>query len=49
MGYMALIEEAGLSSKEKFIKHSGGRNIYSIVTKLNANVSLIKTQILKEN
>ena len=45
MCYVALIEEAGLSSKEKLIKHSRGRNIHSIITKLGKFVGLIKSQI----
>ena len=46
---MAQIVEAGLSSKEKAIKHSRGRNIHPIVTKLGINVCLIKTQVFNEN
>ena len=34
MDYVAQIEEAGLSSKEKAVKHSRARNIYIIVSKL---------------
>ena len=48
MGYLALIEEAGLSSKEKSIKHSRGSNIQHIVTKLCIQVGL-RIQILSEN
>ena len=46
---MTSIKEAGLFSKEKYIKHSRGRNIHSIVTKLDTNVNLIKIQCLSEN
>ena len=46
LGYVALIEEAELSSKEKVIKHSRGRNINRIVTKLNIHVGFIKIQDL---
>ena len=42
---MAPIEEAGLSSKEKAIKHS--RDL--IFTKLSTNVGLIKTQFEVED
>ena len=46
---MAPIEEAGLSSKEKAIKHSRGSNIHSIVIKLGINVGHIKIKILSGN
>ena len=49
MDYVAQEAEAGLSSKEKTIKPSRGRNIHSIVTKLYVQVSLIKIQVLSEN
>ena len=42
--YVTPIVEAGLSSKEKAIKYSIGRNIHPIATKLGINVGLIKTQ-----
>ena len=40
MGYVAPIEEAGLSSKEKALKRSRGRNFDPIVTKLGTNVGV---------
>ena len=42
MEYVAQIVEAGLSSREKAIKPSSGRNIYPIVIKLGTHVSLNK-------
>ena len=42
MGYVAQILKAGLSSKEKAIKHSRGRNINFIVSKLCIQVGSIK-------
>ena len=48
MGYVAQIEEVGLSSKGKSIKHFRGRNIQRIV-KLGMYVGLKKIQILCEN
>ena len=41
MGYVLPIEEAGLSSKEKAIKYSSGRNIYLIVTELDTHLGPI--------
>ena len=49
MIYVALIEEAELSSKEKAKKHSRRRNVHLIVTKLGIHVGLIKIQVLSEN
>ena len=46
---MAPIKEAGLSSKEKSLKHSRGRNFEWIFIKLYTHVILIKIQILCEN
>ena len=42
MGYVAQIVEAGLSSKEKAIKHSRGSNIHLNVSKLCIQVGFIK-------
>ena len=42
MGYVAQTLEAGLSFKEKAIKHSIGPHIHSIVIKLIVQVGLIK-------
>ena len=49
MGYVTPIVEAGLSSKEKLLKHSRGRNFNWIVTKFHTYVGLIKIQVLCEN
>ena len=49
VGYVASIEEAGLSFKEKAIKHSRDRNIHPIIIKLYIHVCLIKIQVLNEN
>ena len=49
MGYVTPVVETGLSSKEKAIKHTRGRNIHPIVTKLGINVGLMRIQILNEN
>ena len=40
MGHVTPIEEAGLSSKEKAIKHSLGRNIHPINIKLGIHIGL---------
>ena len=45
MSYVEPIEEAGISSKEKALKRSRGRNFYSIITKLSTFIGLIKIQI----
>ena len=42
MSYVESIEETGLSSNEKALKHSRGRNFDPIVTKLGSHVGLIK-------
>ena len=49
MGYVTPIVEAGLSPKDKPLKHSRGRNFHWIVTKFHTHVGLIKIQILCEN
>ena len=49
MGYVTLTVEAGLSSKEKPLKHSRGRNFDYIVTKFHTHVGIIKIHILCEN
>ena len=49
MNYVAPIEGAGISSKEKTMNHSGGRNFNWIVIKLYTHVGLIRIQILCEN
>ena len=49
MGYVAQIVEAGLSSKEKAMKYSRGRDIHLIVSKLCIQVGFIKIYILCEN
>ena len=49
MSYVTSIEEAGLSFKEKPLKHSRGRIFNWIVTKFHIHVGLIKIQILCEN
>ena len=43
---MVPIERAKLSVKEKTIKHSRGRNIHLIVTKLVIHIGLIKIYVL---
>ena len=45
IGYVAQIEAAGLSSKEKSVWHSIGRNFDPIDFKLVAHTGLIKSQI----
>ena len=45
MSYVKPIEKAELSSKEKALKRSRGRNFGMIVTKLGSHVDLIKLQI----
>ena len=42
MSYVASIEEAGLSSNQKALKRSRGRNFDPIVIKYGTNVGLIK-------
>ena len=49
MCYVTPIVEAGLSSKEKLLKHSRSRNFNWIVTKFHTPVGLIKIKILCEN
>ena len=49
MGYVTPIGEAGLSSKEKPMKHSRGRNSDWIFTKFHTHVGFIKIQNLYEN
>ena len=46
---MAQIGAAGLSSKEKSVRHSRGRNFDPIVFKIGTHVGLIKPQIMFEN
>ena len=46
---MTLIVETGLSSKEKPLKHSRGRNFDWIVLKFHTHIGLIKIQIWCEN
>ena len=49
MVYVASIEGAGLSYKEKALKHSRGCNFDCIVTKLDTHIDFIWIQILWEN
>ena len=49
MNYVAPIEGAGLSSKEKALKHSRGRKFNWIVIKFYTHEGLIRIQILYEN
>ena len=49
MDYVTLIGLAGLSSKEKPLKHCRGRNFDWIVSKFHTHVGLIKLKILCEN
>ena len=44
MGFVALLEGARLSYKEKSLKRSRGRNFDLIILKLDAHVCLIKIQ-----
>ena len=46
---LCVIVEAGLSSKEKSLKHSRGRNYDRIGLEFHTHVGLIKIQILCEN
>ena len=45
LSYVALIGGPGLSSKEKDLKHSRGRNFDLIIPKLGTNVGFIKVKI----
>ena len=50
MDYVTLIGEAELSSKEKPLKHSRGRNFArNLCMKFHTHIDLFKIQILCEN
>ena len=49
MGYVTPIEEAGLSSEDKPLKHSRGRNFNLIVIKFHTHVGIIEIQFFCEN
>ena len=49
ISYVAQIRAAGLSSKEKSVRHSKGRNLDPIIFKIGTHVGLIKLQIKFEN